>query len=176
MGLLLLLLLRMMRMGMLLLMVPMPVLVRMLRMPRLLQHVITRWIRTLLFVMCSRVSRVIVLSDLRVIVQRFLRGWQLMKIVTGTSDWELIVGLMVMVMVKVMTRRLMMQLLFRSRVTGGHHRALMKTVPRGRSRMMMMMVVSVRCLLDVVALVRIYWPVSSICVLMLLIGVRGWSG
>lgn len=78
---------------------------------------------------------------------------------------------MMMVVMMVMTRRLMVQLLvvLRSRVASGHHGTLMKTVARGRSGMVvMMMVVSVRRLLNVVTLVRIYRSMGAVRVLMLL--------
>lgn len=92
-----------------------------------------------------------------------------MKIIRGPG--YLVIGFVVMVMVVVMTRRLMMQLVFRPRVPG-YHRALME-IAGGRCRrwmmmvVMMMMIVSVGSLLDMVALMRIDGSVRAVRVLRL---------
>lgn len=58
-----------------LLMVSVGVLVRVLRMSRLLQHVISRGLRILLLVVASGVAGVIVLPDLGMIVESLFGGW-----------------------------------------------------------------------------------------------------
>lgn len=90
-----------------------------------------------------------------------------MEVVAGPGDGNLIVGLVVMVvLVVVMTRRLMVQLLLvvRPRVAGRDHGALVKSVSR---RLVVMVLVPVRGLLDVVALM-LHRAVGAIGVLGLL--------
>lgn len=100
----------------LLMMVMVPVLMSMLKMTGLLQDVIGRRIRIFFFIMSWRMRGELVLLNLRLIVQGFVRRRQLMEVVRGAADRYLIFGLVVVVVMVVMTRGLMMKLLlvFRS--------------------------------------------------------------
>lgn len=102
------------------------------------------------------------LPNLRVILQRLVRWWQLMKIIRGSANGYLVIGVVVVVMV-VMTRGLMMMkllIVLRSWVTSLRYCGLMEVGGSWRRmRMMMVMVMvilPVSGLLDMVVLMRIH--------------------